>query len=291
MLAAKGRLAEAYTATCSTCTKTTDLGFSYTAVGNVSDAYQSATHSGGYYHLTSTYWANGNLDVMSGLPGLPTLTFGVDGEGRGYTVTASSGQNPVTSTLYNAADKPTSVTFGSADSDTFTYNPNTGRTTEYEFSINGETLTGNLTWNQNQTLGKLVISDPFNSPNSQTCTYSFDDVRRVSAANCGSTWAQTFSYDAFGNISKSGSISFQPTYSASTNRMISLPGFTPTYDANGNLLTDSAHTYTWDVNGRPVSIDTVNVTYNAFGQETLRVTSAPLPTLMAVGRCQSIPHH
>jgi RHS repeat-associated protein len=46
--------------------------------------------------------------------------------------------------------------------------------------------------------------------------------------------------------------------------MTALPGFTPTYDANGNLLTDSAHTYTWDANGRPVSIDTVNVTYDAF---------------------------
>ena len=30
---------------------------------------------------------------------------------------------------------------------------------------------------------------------------------------------QTFSYDAFGNISKSGSSSFQPTYSSTTNQM------------------------------------------------------------------------
>ncbi len=266
MVNAKGGLAEAYTATCSTCTKITDIGYSYSAVGNVSDAYESTPHSGGYYHLTSTYWANGNLDVLNGLPGLPTLTYGVDGEGRGYSVTASSGQNPVASTLYNAADKPTSVGLGSGDSDSFSYDPNTGRITEYEFTINGQSLTGNLTWNQNQSLEKMSITDPFNAGNSQTCTYTFDDLRRISAANCGSIWAQTFSYDAFGNISKSGSVSFQPTYSASTNRMTTLPGFTPSYDANGNLLNDSAHSYTWDVNGRPVSVDSVNLTYDALGR-------------------------
>ena len=266
MTKTNGRLTEAYTATCSTCSKITDVGFSYSATGKITDVYESTPHSSGYYHLTATYWANGNLDVLSGLPGLPTLTYGIDGEGRGYSVTASSGQNPVTSTLYNASDKPTAITFGSNDSDGFSYDPNTGRLTQYKFNINGQSLLGNLTWNANQSLQKLSITDPFNSSNAQTCTYAFDDLRRIASTNCGSTWAQTFSYDPFGNISKTGSSSFQPTYSTTTNRMTALPGFTPSYDANGNLLSDSLHSYTWDVDGHTVVIDSVNLTFDALGR-------------------------
>ncbi len=88
----------------------------------------------------------------------------------------------------------------------------------------------------------LNVTDPFNSADTQNCTYAEDDLARIQSANCGSAWAQTFGYDAFGNISKTGSSSFQPTYSPTTNRMTALPGFTPTYDANGNVTSDSLHT-------------------------------------------------
>jgi len=98
----------------------------------------------------------------------------------------------------------------------------------------------------------------------QSCTYANDDLTRIAGANCGAAAAQTFSYDPFGNINKSGSpYSFQPTYSPSTNRMTSLPGFTPTYDANGNLLNDNSHAYTWDADGNSVTVDGVALTYDA----------------------------
>jgi len=65
-------------------------------------------------------------------------------------------------------------------------------------------------------------------------------------ANCGTAAAQTFSYNAdgsgaFGNITKSGSpFSFAPTYSATTNRMTNINGFTPTYEGNGNVTIQPA---------------------------------------------------
>jgi len=41
----------------------------------------------------------------------------------------------------------------------------------------------------------------------QTCTYSADDLSRISSVNClnGTTnvWNQNFTYDPFGNITKS----------------------------------------------------------------------------------------
>src|SRR5580698_8806488 len=50
------RLAEAYTATCSSCTKVTDLGFSYDVLGNVTAVYQLSPHSSTYFVTTATYY-------------------------------------------------------------------------------------------------------------------------------------------------------------------------------------------------------------------------------------------
>lgn len=106
---------------------------------------------------------------------------------------------------------------------------------------------------------------------SQTCNYTHDDMARVASANCGSLWNQTFSYDAFGNITKSATIgiSFTPGYSATTNQFTSLPGITPTYDADGRLTYDGANHYTWDVDSKLHTVDTspsTTVTYDALGR-------------------------
>ena len=102
--------------------------------------------------------------------------------------------------------------------------------------------------------GALGITDPFNPTNSQTCSYAHDDLSRIANVNCGSVWAQSFGFDPFGNISKSGSLSFVATYSNSTNRISTITGApAPTYDANGNLLTitdGTSHSYAWDAKAR-----------------------------------------
>jgi len=218
--------------------------------------------------VNETYWANGAVNQISGLSSLPTITFNVDGEGRTYSATASSGQNPLSSTTYNPASLPTAVNLGSSDSDSFAYDPSTNRLTQYSFSVNGQSVVGNLTWNPLGTLGSFAITDPFNSANAQTCSYSHDDLTRIASANCGSIWSQTFSFDAFGNIQKNGTSSFQPNYATSppTNRYSTIGGSTPSYDANGNVTNDFLHTYAWDANGRPVIADTVGLTYDALGR-------------------------
>ncbi len=270
MVNVKGRMAEAYTST-SSCpppcgSKLTDVGLSYTASDQVSDVYESTPHSSGYYHVTESYWPNGALNQLSNLVGLPTITYNVDGEGRIYSATASSGQNPLTGTTYNVASEPLQVTLGSGDSDVYTYDPNTNRMAKYSFNVNGQSETGTLTWNAIGTLSSLAIVDPFNSADNQTCTYTHDDLTRIHSATCGSVWSQTFTYDAFGNITKSGSSSFSPSYSYITNRMTQIGSSTPTYDANGNVTNDFLHTYTWNAAGRPVTIDGIALTYDALGR-------------------------
>ena len=273
----KGRLAEAYTGT--SASKITDLAFSYNARGEVTDSFQSSPNSGGYYHVNSSYWANGIAHDLTGIPGVPTIFYGVDGQGRLATVTSTAEQNTnlVQSTTYNVASQPTDVILGSNDSDHYTYDPDTGRMAQYKFTIGStpQDLKGDFVWNPNGSLASLTISDPFNLGNNQTCNYTHDDLGRIKKVDCGTIWTQNFTFDAFGNINKSvpvgsSGINFLPTYNTSNNRIATVPGApNPGYDNNGNLtsITDgSSHTYTWDAEGRPVAIDGKNVTYDASGR-------------------------
>jgi RHS repeat-associated protein len=155
--------------------------------------------------------------------------------------------------------------------DAFTYDPNTGRMASYTFSVNGQTDVGALTWNTNGTLNQLKITDNIpGTSDSETCNYLYDDLRRLSTANCGTPWSQTFTYDPFGNISKSGTSSFIPGYSLTQNQFTSIPGRNVSYDGDGNLLTDNLNTYTWDAYGNMSTVNTgsatVTATYDALGR-------------------------
>ena len=175
----------------------------------------------------------------------------------------------------------TAVTLGSADSDSFTFDPNTGRSLTYTLSVNGKNDKGTLTWNANGTLGKFVIADSLTgTTDSQTCNYYYDDLARLGgkdsngySVDCSTNWQQLFTYDAFGNITKSGTGTFSPGYwpSPPTNQFSSIPGVTVSYDKNGNLLTDNINTYTWDPNwGNPASINGTNLIYDAQGRRWRR---------------------
>jgi RHS repeat-associated protein len=279
----KGRLVAA--ATCQSPTSCAGNSvvleeFGYSARGELTDIWEITPHSAGTYHITSSYWPNGQLNTLQGVS-LPTLTYGLDGEGRPKTVSASTGINPVFSTAYNSAGQATNVTFGSSsgpgDPVDFGFDPNTGSMTQYKLTINGTATHGDPAWNPNGTLGSLAITDPFNAADAQTCTYGYDDTARLASVNClhGTTnvWNQNFTYDPFGNITKSGTISWQPGYNQSTNQYLTsancaTTGAAPCYDADGNLLKDGTdHVYTWDADGHPVTLDSDNLVYDAFGRE------------------------
>lgn len=328
-----GRLAEAYTCppTGSCATKKTDLVFSYSARGEMQDVWESTPNSGGYYHVNATYFAHGATNALSGIPGLPTIYYGgnndssgLDGEGRLLKVTASSGQSPlVNSVTYNNGAQTTqpigaltgvvlgSTTAGTGDSDTFSFDFNTGRLTSYVFSMGAtpQTQTGTLTWNVNGTLQQLQTSDQINAANSQTCGFGYDDLIRITSANCGSVWSQTFGFDPFGNLSKSGSSSFLPTYTGTagtstlpTNQYYSIPGgasgVSNYYDANGDLTSDLTHTYAWNADGNNVGVDgsAVTMIYDALdrmieqtrGSGTKQILYGPQGTKVALMNGQTL---
>jgi hypothetical protein len=94
-----GRMAEAYTCTGGTC-KTTDLGFSYNARGDVVDTWQTTPHSGGWYDLKTVYRDSGILQSVD-LGALPTVTYGLNGEGAVNGVTDTKETLIKLSAFYN----------------------------------------------------------------------------------------------------------------------------------------------------------------------------------------------
>jgi RHS repeat-associated protein len=94
-----------------------------------------------------------NLDLPSG----PGVAYGLDGEGRPATA-SSSGTPLVRATSYNPLGA-TGITFGNYDGDSFADDAYTGRMTQYQFGVNGQTDTGVYTWNANGSQASLAITD------------------------------------------------------------------------------------------------------------------------------------
>ncbi len=294
-----GRIAEAFTAPGYSSTRVTDEGFSYTGRGQVSNFYQWSTNSGGWYSTSATYLANGALNTLDATNAAGTdlingpWTYIVDGKGRPYISTNKTNGTMVSSVTYNVADEPCVVTLGLGDTDTYIYDGNyngntvcgaltTGRMTSYAFSIGTTpaTTTGTYSWNANGSLNGLAIVDGINSSNTQTCAYGtsstpgYDPLGRLLSAVCANSggtnvWGQAFSYDMYDNVTKSvptGDTGFAwaPGYSATNNHEN-----VSTYDSNGNVLTDTFHTYTWNQDNHPTAFTDVPVTgmtYDAFGR-------------------------
>jgi hypothetical protein len=273
-----GRMVEAATDSCSAGTLITDEWFSYDIDGHMTDMWELTPHSGRYYHSTATFYGNGAVDVLTlANPSLYTFTYGLDGEGRLNTATSGS-TNIVTGTTYNAASQPTVINLQGTDNDTYTYDSNTGRMTNWDFTVSGRSETGALTWNPNSTLEKLQIVDGFNSAGSQTCNFNpslatgtgYDDMGRLVGVDCGSGgWGQTFGYDQYDNLNKaviSGRIgtTWATTYYSANNHYS--PSTTYTYDGSGNITNDSFNTYTWDQFGKMLTANSTSIVYDALGR-------------------------
>jgi RHS repeat-associated protein len=275
---AKGNLAEAYTGTSSA--KITDEFFSSsystsgaTTGGVIAQVWQSTPHSGGYFLTSDTFYPNGVQGARSTSYGAPSVSYVLDGEGRPITATDTTHSlNLVTSASYNPSGSATGVGYGNGDSDSFTYSSTTNRLANVAYSIAGGSpfsITTALTWNPNASLQQMQITDTNDSTKNQTCAYAADDLRRIASVNCGtSTWAQNFSYDAFGNINKANAgnaTSYVAAYSAITNQVTGGPA----YDGNGNQLSSTGlRSINWNAAGNAVTVtpqsgSAVSGTYDA----------------------------
>jgi len=248
----------------------TDEWFSYNAKGQLTDVWEYTPHSGGYYHTTVTYAANGSVSTFNGLPGYPTMTYGLDADGN--VSTAVEGTTTIIAGVLYGPVGPLDIDIGSGtDDDEYQYDVSTGKMTQYQFFVGSANTLGVLNWNINGSLGSLAITDGFNAGGTHTCSFGYDDISRIVSDSCGSTWGQTFSYDQYNNLTKAGSSSWNPGY----NTKNQYANIGATYDANGNVIYDSVQHYTWNVygtmassSGNPPTCGTNGVcyTYDALGR-------------------------
>jgi RHS repeat-associated protein len=247
-----GRLVEAETDTCGASggryVMITDEWFSYDKNGHVTDVWQLTPHSGGYYHSTASYYANGQLGSL-GIPGLGTVLYTVDGEGR--LSKATQGTLTLVSGVTYSPLGPTQINIGSGtDNDTYGYSTTTGRMSSFQFNVGTKNLAGTLNWNPNGTLGSLALVDGFSATNTQTCAFSYDDITRLVSDQCGAVWSQTYQYDQYDNLNQFGNQPWTAPYYPANNHY-NLTG--ASYDASGNLTSDAANTYTYDSNNKLAS--------------------------------------
>ena len=256
-----GRMVEAYTNNdCNGTTNVvTDEWFSYDKNGRTTDVWEMTPHSGGYYHTSVTYYANGTVNTLNGIPGYTTITYGLDGQARPITLNQAA-TNLITNVKYSASGKPTEIDYysslGGNDRDTYTFDSNTDKVRTYNFAVNGSNDNGTLSWNVDGDLGGLVIADGIpGATDSQTCSFAYDDVNRLVTDNCGpSHWNQTFTYDQYDNLNKTGNPggSWNVSYNPANNQYT---GIGANYDGIGNLTYDSFNTYSWDMYGEMISVN------------------------------------
>jgi RHS repeat-associated protein len=243
-----------------------DYAFSAGSFTSDPTYFSSGSFSGGSGTLTGG--TNATLVAFG-----PSVIYGVDGEGRPYSATDGT-NNLVTETRYNSASSATSVIYGNGDYDNFGYDVIDRPQTIY-FNVTGsnsfEMITG-LGWNPNSSLKSMGVTDTSDSTKNQSCQYAADDLSRLASVSCGGAWAQTFAYDAFGNIAKGGSSSYAAAYNAITNQVSSGISPLPTYDANGNQLKSTGlSSITWNAAGQPATVTAlsggpIGGTYDALGR-------------------------
>jgi RHS repeat-associated protein len=281
-----GRLSEAETDNCtSPITMITDEWFAYDAVGNKLNVWGSTPHSTAYYKSTATFFGN-NIPATVNLNGSYTMTYTLDGEGRWNSIKDTTNNKSIVmgATFYPADTTPT-ISLTGTGNDTYSIDPNTGRMTQFVFTVGSSSLSGNLSWNPNGTLKQVATTDGFNAGGSMTCNFNptsatgtgYNDWNQLVGFDCGSgNWGQTFGFDIYDNLTKTKMASrsgttWNPGYSSSNNHCTGC-----TYDSNGDVTADGSYTYGYNqyskmiwaaASGTPTCGTSGRcITYDAFGR-------------------------
>jgi RHS repeat-associated protein len=205
--------------------------------------------------------------------------------------------NYIASTGYNTAGQVTSVAFASGTNESYSYSADrlqmtsqsvtAGATTwmsltyGYQASA-GASGTGTTAGNNGQVVSVTGTVDG----QSRAQAFTYDNMGRLMSATGWATWARRYAYDRWGNRTgmwdaTSGGTQLQniavaTTSSVANNRIASVNGVSYSHDASGGVTGDGAHSYTYDAEGRQVSVDggtTVTSVYDSANQRVKKVAA------------------
>jgi RHS repeat-associated protein len=130
--------------------------------------------------------------------------------------------------------------------------------------------------------GNSDVLTATDSINGTWSSYTYDDFNRLISSTCSAACPQgtssvafSYTYDRYGNrwqqtLTEGAGSWPQPSYSFNANNQISASDGI-TFDAAGNIVNDTIHTYTYDAENRIVQVDTGSTAVYAYDAEGRRV--------------------
>jgi len=112
----------------------------------------------------------------------------------------------------------------------------------------------------------------------RTQNFTYDNLNRITTAyTTGSNWGETFTIDAWGNLTNkagyAGKTLYESLKAAPATIKNQLPGYT--YDPAGNMTNDGRHTYTYAAENRLITVDggVWNYTYDGDGHRVKKCSN------------------
>ncbi len=185
----------------------------------------------------STYsWNGTQLVPASG----PAYTYSFDAMYRPTGLTDQNNNTVVNNVSYNAANQ-----LSTFNTETRTYN-NLNQMTQL-------TITGsqplNISYNFTAGANNGKITSQTDNISAETVTYQYDSLNRLLSASSSQSWSETYGFDAFGNLLSKTPTGGAPALSQSvypaSNQIME-----QTYDSNGNQISSSLGSLTYDAENR-----------------------------------------
>ncbi len=124
-----------------------------------------------------------------------------------------------------------------------------------------------------------------NRDGNRTQNFSYDNLNRITQGNTtGANWGETFTIDAWSNLTNRGSVAGKTSYeplAAPATTLNQLTGFG--YDAAGNMTSNGAATYTYDQENRMTGTAGVSYLFDGDGQRVKKASPASLYWYGATG--------
>ena len=205
------------------------------------------------------YDAVGNLSKLI-YPDNTAVTYAYDANRNLIRVTDWA--NRVTSYTYDVNNNVVGVTKPDGSVTTTVYDNKQRVTSTVEKTSSGAVITGfeYVYDDLSRITEEKVLA------NSTKIYYTYDNLGRVTArtikqlSDQSVLSAETFAYDAAGNLTDAGSSSFQYD---TNNRLVAFGGSTVSYDMDGNLLSNGSMSCTYDSANRLITAGGHTYTYNA----------------------------
>jgi RHS repeat-associated protein len=232
--------------------------FQYDVMGNVTNVGQSV--AGATYTTQYSYNAAGDLNSIT-YPSGRVVTKKYDGIGR-FTEADNNGVSVYSVGSYSAAGQILSMNYGNGMAGQYGYNSRLQLAAIRYGNSAGSILDLGYSYGGAGNNGQIQsITDNLSS--ARSTSYVYDELGRLNIAQTqdltsANTWKLKFSYDRYGNrlseipVGGTASMPMNEVFIDPTTNRITSAGYA--YDAAGNMTSDGAFNYSFNVAGEMTSV-------------------------------------